>query len=83
MQAADMKPGADRAVALKHVTSLMHEYSKYILRGPDGKPIATIVDFIISYSTHYCQQHPTETVSDAGQAIGAAEQKAIADSRQK
>ena len=83
MQADDTQPGADQAVALKHVTSLMREYSKYILRGPDGKPVPTIVDFIISYSTHYCQRHPTATVFEAGEAIGAAEQKAVANSRQK
>jgi hypothetical protein len=83
MQAADTQPGAIQAVALQHVTSLMHEYSKYIIRGPDGKPIPTIIDFIISYSTHFCQEHPTATVSEAGEAIGAAEQKAIADSKHK
>jgi hypothetical protein len=83
MQTADTQPGADQAVALKHVKSLMHEYSKYILRGPDGKPIPTVFNFIISYSTHYCQAHPTETVAEAGEAIGAAEQQAIANSRQR
>ena len=83
MQAADTQPGADRTIALRHVTSLMHEYTKYILRGPDGKPVPTIVDFIISYSTHYCQGHPAATVFEAGQAIGAAERKAIAASTRK
>ncbi len=80
MQAADTHPGADQAVALKRVASLMHKYSKYILRDPEGKPLPTIVDIIISYSIHYCLQYPTATVSDSGQAIGAAEQKSVSES---
>ena len=70
-------------MARKHVTSLMQLYSKYILRGPDGKPVPTIIDFIISYSTEFCQGHPAATVSEAGEAVGTAEQKAIANVQNK
>lgn len=83
MQADDTQAGADQGIARRHVTSLMREYSKYILRDANGRPLPTIVEFIISFSTHYCQRHPTSTVTDAGEAIGAAEQQAIAKSRQK
>lgn len=83
MQDQDTRPGADHAIAVHHVTSLMHLYSKYILRDSNGKPLPTIVNFIISYSTHWCQRYPTATVAEAGEAIGIVEQRAITESRKK
>jgi hypothetical protein len=81
MQNEDVQPGADQSVMRRHVTSLMHEYAKYVIREPDGKADPLIVNFIISYSTHYCQGHPTATVAEAGEAVGAAEKKAIAEAK--
>lgn len=74
----DMQPGADTDIARRHVASLMQTYAKYILRGPDGKPIPTIFDFIISQSSQYCRANPSGTVADAGEAVGAAERAALA-----
>jgi hypothetical protein len=83
MEAEDTQPGADHAIALKHVTSLMHEYSIYILRGADGRPIPTIFNFLVSYSTHYCQSHPSATIAEAGNAIGEVEKNALANAKQR
>jgi hypothetical protein len=83
MQAEDTQTSADQDVARRHVNSLMKTYSQYILRGPDGKALPTIIDFIISYSSHYCQGHPAATVADAGEAVGAAEWEAVANLKQR
>ena len=78
LMAEDTQPGADAGIARRHVTTLMQVYAKYVLRGPDGKPIPTIFDFIISHSSHYCQAHASATVADAGEAVGIAERDVLA-----